>query len=110
MAGALDFLDEQIQALGGPVGGAGGVAGEDLSFPAGEGQPKAAHLADGVQPAAFDRLVDLAARRHASSRPDRCRSTDSLASHAPRTHVSGSPTQKPEEHAIDARAIEALGA
>jgi len=57
VAGALDLLDEEVQALGGAGGGAGGMAGEDLTSPAGERQPKAAHFADGVQPAAFDRLV-----------------------------------------------------
>jgi len=35
VAGAFDFLDDQVQGFGGAVGSAGGVVVEDLATPPG---------------------------------------------------------------------------
>jgi hypothetical protein len=56
VAGAFDLLDEEVQALGGPVRGAGGVMGQDLCTPPVEGPAKGPDLFDGVGAAPFERL------------------------------------------------------
>jgi len=58
VAGALDALDAQVEALGGAVGGAGVVVGEDLGAPRPEGLGKRADLADLVCGAAGDGLIE----------------------------------------------------
>jgi len=56
VAGALDLLDEEVERLGRSVGGAGGVVGQDLGAPAGEGPAEGADLGYRVDAATLDRL------------------------------------------------------
>ena len=58
MTAAFDLLDAQVQAFGRPVRCAGGVAGEDLGAPRGEGAAQGADLFDLVLGAAGDDLVE----------------------------------------------------
>jgi hypothetical protein len=55
--GAFDLLHAQVQSFGRPVGGAGGLAGEDLGSLWREGVAQRSDLGDLVGAAARDRLV-----------------------------------------------------
>jgi len=54
----LDLLDDRVQSFGGPVGGAGGVPGQDLASPSLEGPGHAPDLLGGGVPAVVDEAVD----------------------------------------------------
>jgi transposase len=58
---ALDLLDDGVEALGGAVGGAGAVPGQDLAAPPLEGAGHASHLLGPGVPAVLDEAVDPAA-------------------------------------------------
>src|SRR5438105_3761940 len=95
MAGALHLLDQEVEALGGAAGGAGCVVGEDLGAPAGKRPPERVDFADRVEAAALARLVEYelgVGRVRGQVHTSR---TDSLASQAPSTSWSGSPTRVP---------------
>ena len=109
MAGALDLLDEQVQALGGAVGGTGEVVVEDLGAPALEGPSELSDFLNRVQAAALDRTVqqqagiimgvgevDLAHRFLGRPRP-----------HDLIVGVAGA---DPQQHPVQADAVQTLGA
>lgn len=65
VAAALDLLDAQVEALGGPVARAGAVVGEDLALPRVEGLGESDDLGHVVGETAGDGLVE----RHACVAP-----------------------------------------
>ncbi len=60
-ADPLDLLDDRVQALGGPVGGTGGVPGQDLAAPSLEGAGDTSNLWRPSFPAVLDEPIDPAA-------------------------------------------------
>ena len=58
VAAPLDLLHEQVQALGGTVARAGGVVGQDLGTPRGQGAPERSDLLHVVGGAGGDGLVE----------------------------------------------------
>src|SRR5215212_1741330 len=94
VAAAFHLLHAQVQPFGRPVGGAGVVVGEDLGAPRGERLAQGAELGHLVGGAAGDGLVDERGGVGGGlGQVDVAHGL--LASQAPTSSSSGSPTRRP---------------